>query len=494
MFGSVSVSGDLRAKFEALDRSQAVIEFAPDGTILTANDRFLAAMGYALDEVRGRHHSLFVETSHRDSPEYRSFWEALRRGAHQVAEFERVAKDGRTVWIQASYNPVLDRSGRVVKVIKFATDITAHKLHALDLAGQIAALHRSQAVIAFDPAGTILDANANFLDAMGYALDEVRGRHHGLFVDPAERASEAYLGFWQRLGRGAFEAGEFRRIAKGGREVWIQATYNPILAPGGKVLKVVKFAADITAQVQERRRRHEAQRTIGLELDAVAASVRGASARTAEAMDLTGRVSDDIRGVASGAEALSVSVGEVSQQVGSAARMAAEAVAQARHTGAVVEGLSDLAARIGDVVGMIQAIAAQTNLLALNATIEAARAGPAGRGFAVVAAEVKALAGQTATATTQIRDQISGVQATTQEAATAIRSIRGTIQGLDAISTAVAAAVEEQSAVTREISGSMAALARNVSAFAGGMASIADANGAIEAATRHVRELSRSVG
>ncbi|MFC6743483.1 methyl-accepting chemotaxis protein [Methylobacterium tardum] len=493
MFGGTRGLADRAAKFDALGRSQAVIEFRPNGTILTANANFLTAMGYTLPEVQGQHHAMFVGPAHRDSAEYRAFWDDLRRGTFKSAEFKRIAKGGRTVWIQASYNPVLDRAGRVVKVVKFATDITARKLRALDSDGQIAALHRSQAVIAFDPTGTILDANQNFLDAVGYRLDEIRGRHHSLFVDPIEQAGAAYREFWVRLARGTFAAGEFRRIAKGSREVWIQATYNPITDVDGTVLKVVKFAADITEQVHERQRRAEAQWAIGTDLDTIGRAVSDVTRQTGEAADTVNRVSSDIQAVASGTEELSASVGEISQQVSHAARMAGEAVEQARHTGSIAEGLSGQAAQIGDVVTMIQGIASQTNLLALNATIEAARAGAAGKGFAVVASEVKALAEQTAKATNQIRGQITATQAATREAVDAIGSIQGTIRSLDEVSATIAA-VEEQSAVTREMSGSMHTAAHGAATIAGGMELIARASEQVDAATRQVREAARAVG
>ena len=494
MFGGTRTHADQGAKLDALDRSQAIIEFKPDGTVLTANANFLNTVGYTLPEVQGRHHGMFVEPAYRDSAEYRAFWDALQRGTFQASEFKRFAKGGRAVWIQASYNPVLDRAGRVVKVVQFAADITAQKLRALDSDGQIAALHRSQAVIAFDPTGTILDANQNFLDAVGYRLDEIRGRHHSMFVDATEQQGTAYRGFWQRLGRGEFAAGEFRRIARGGREVWIQASYNPITDADGTVLKVVKFAADITAQVHERQRRAEAQRAIGADLDAIGAAVEDVTRQTAEAAGIVGQVSSDIQAVASGAEELSASVGEISQQVSHAARMAGEAVEQARHTGGIVEGLSGQATQIGEVVTMIQGIAAQTNLLALNATIEAARAGASGKGFAVVASEVKALAEQTAKATDQIRVQITATQAATREAVGAIGLIQGTIRSLDEVSAAIAAAVEEQSAVTREMSGSMHTAAHGVATIAGGMGAIARASEQVDAATQQVREAARAVG
>jgi methyl-accepting chemotaxis protein len=239
---------NLRALMAAIDKSRARIEFAPDGTVLAANDLFLSLMGYSFAEVKGQHHTLFVPAAERDGEEFRTFWAALRRGEAQTREFKRIGKDGRTVWIQATYNPVLDRVGRVSRIVKFATDITAQVLHNIDRDGQLDALRRSQAVIEFALDGTILTANQNFLDAVGYRLDEVKGRHHGLFVEATERAGAAYREFWARLARGEFASGEYRRIAKGGREVWIQATYNPIHDRDGKPLKVVKFATDVTPQ------------------------------------------------------------------------------------------------------------------------------------------------------------------------------------------------------------------------------------------------------
>ncbi|WP_375456559.1 PAS domain S-box protein [uncultured Methylobacterium sp.] len=236
------------AKLQALDRSQAVIEFATDGTILTANANFLKAVGYSLAEVRGRHHGLFVAPEERDGAPYRAFWASLARGEFQAGEFKRITKEGREIWLQATYNPVLGRGGRVAKVVKFASDITERKLLNADHLGQVEAIHRSQGVIAFALDGTILDANPNFLAVVGYGLDEIRGRHHRIFVEPAERDSAAYRTFWQALARGEFQSKEFRRVGKDGREIWLQATYNPILDPSGKPVKVVKFATDITQQ------------------------------------------------------------------------------------------------------------------------------------------------------------------------------------------------------------------------------------------------------
>ena len=246
-------AADHAGQIAVIDRVQAVIGFALDGTILDANANFLSVMGYTLDEVRGQRHAMFVTPEERESPAYRDFWAALRRGEPQSGEFLRLAKGGREVWIQANYNPVLDAAGRLCKVVKFATDITAAKQRAADHAGQIAAINRVRAVIEFALDGTILDANANFLSVTGYTLDEVRGQQHAMFVTPEERESPAYRDFWAALRRGEPQSGEFLRLAKGGREVWIQANYNPVLDAAGRPVKVVKFATDITAEVHQRR-------------------------------------------------------------------------------------------------------------------------------------------------------------------------------------------------------------------------------------------------
>ena len=236
------------AQVEAIGKSQAVIEFKLDGTIVTANPNFLGAMGYTLDEIKGKHHSMFVDPATRESAAYREFWASLNRGEFQAAQYRRLGKGGREIWIQASYNPILDAKGKPVGVIKFATDITAQKIQSMEDAGKIAAMSRAQAVIEFNMDGTIVTANDNFLGAMGYSLAEIQGKHHSLFVTPADRDSAAYREFWAKLNRGEFEAAEYKRIGKGGKEVWILATYNPILDDAGKPFKVVKFATDVTQQ------------------------------------------------------------------------------------------------------------------------------------------------------------------------------------------------------------------------------------------------------
>ena len=238
---------ELNAKLAAISKSQAVIEFNLDGTIITANQNFLSALGYTLEEIKGKHHRLFCPEAESQSAAYRHFWEKLNQGNFDAGEYKRITKSGKEIWIQASYNPLFDKKGVPYKVIKFASDITAAKIRNADFEGQLNAVSKAQAVIEFKLDGTIVHANENFLKTLGYTLDEIKGRHHRMFVSEADSASNAYKLFWEKLNRGEFDSGEYKRIGKGGKEVWIQASYNPIMDMSGKPFKVVKYATDITA-------------------------------------------------------------------------------------------------------------------------------------------------------------------------------------------------------------------------------------------------------
>lgn len=242
---------DLQGQIDAIGKSMALIEFTLDGKVLNANENFLKTLGYTLEEIKGQHHSLFVDPVYRNSTEYRVFWEKLGQGTYDAGEYLRVGKGGKEIWIQASYNPILDSSGKPFKVVKFATDITEQKLRNANFEGQLKAVNKAQAVIEFTLDGKILHANENFLNTLGYTADEIKGQHHSLFVDPAYRSSAEYRAFWDKLGQGNFDAGEYLRLGKGGKPVWIQASYNPIMDSKGKPFKVVKFATDITEQKRQ---------------------------------------------------------------------------------------------------------------------------------------------------------------------------------------------------------------------------------------------------
>ncbi|MBL8361354.1 MAG: PAS domain S-box protein [Rubrivivax sp.] len=391
------------SKIAAIDRAQAVIEFDLAGRVLCANANFLSLTGYGADEVVGRHHRLFVTPDEAASAEYLAFWERLSRGEFVGGEFKRVGKDGREVWIQATYNPVMDPLGRPVKVVKFATDVTQAKLRSADHESKIAAIDRSQAVIEFDLDGHVLDANRNFLKAMGYTLREIRNQHHSLFCTPEYSQGEEYRDFWLRLSEGEFISGRFHRRGKFDRDVWIQASYNPVLDLNGKVVKVVKVAHDVTAEVMLEQRIAEKTAEMSAGIRDLAASITTIAANS---------------GVAA----------ETATQATEAAQLGSESLAKAL---AAIDTIQRGSARMGEIVRAIGDIANQTNLLAFNAAIEAARAGQHGLGFSVVAAEVRKLAENSATAAREITSLIEQTVAQVAQGAdvsrTAARSFDGVL-------------------------------------------------------------------
>ncbi|WP_158984465.1 methyl-accepting chemotaxis protein [Lysobacter panacisoli] len=496
---------ELEGRVAAIDRVQAVIEFDLDGTILRANDNFLHTMGYRLEEIQGRHHRMFADAQYAQGAEYREFWAKLGRGEFDAGQYRRLGKDGREVWIQASYNPVFDSSGRPYKVVKFATDITAQKMQAADFAGQLAAINKSQAVIEFGLDGRILSANANFLAAVGYALEEVRGQHHSMFVDPAMRGSAEYRQFWEKLGRGEYDAGQYRRLGKGGREIWIQASYNPIYDMNGRPFKVVKYATDITAQVRDSQ---ALQLAVAQTREVVAAAQDGDLTRRIDTRDKSGAIAELCSGINALVDAMGAIIGQIkvaadtigvgageiasgnndlsqrteaqaasleetatsmeqltgtvrqtaenARQATQLARGAVDVAAQGGHVmHEVVSTMSQISAsshRIVDIIGVIDGIAFQTNILALNAAVEAARAGEQGRGFAVVASEVRSLAQRSASAAKEIKqligDSVDKVELGTRLVEGAGRTMDEIVVGVKHVSDLMAdvsAATQEQS-------------------------------------------------
>lgn len=494
---------DAQRKLDAITKSQAVIEFQPDGTILTANENFLKAVGYELSDIRGRHHKMFLDDADSNTDEYRQFWQELAEGQFKTGLYRRIGGDGQDIWLRASYNPVFGPDGSVEKVVKFASDASLSQHEAADMRGQIHAISRSQAVIEFDLTGKILTANDNFLKTTGYELAEIRNQHHRIFVPDELHESEAYIEFWRTLSKGQFQSGEFERVAKNGSHFWIQATYNPILNAKGQPYKIVKFAVDVTPrktatleltkglrsmsagdlsirlaeggdeefanlrgsfnETLERLEQLvggilEATDLINADSEMIASSMRNLSSRVeqqAAAVEETVAAMNEISTTARSSNENAISAADTAQ---SAAQIAADGMEVVQNAILAMDGIQASSREIGQIIELIDSIAFQTNLLALNAGIEAARAGEAGRGFAVVASEVRALAHRASEAANEIGnlikssgDDVSKGADLVQKSGEALSKISSTVgEAARSIST-ISVASQEQSAGVVEV-------------------------------------------
>jgi methyl-accepting chemotaxis protein len=486
---------DLQGHVAAIGRITPLIEFDLEGRVIHANELFLKASGYRLSEIRGQHHRMFADAEHREGPVYQEFWAALRRGETRSVQEKRQGKDGKPLWVQATYYPILDSFGNARKVVKHTVNVTEQMLERADGVGQLAAISKAQAVLELALDGTVLTANSNFLSTFGYSLDEVRGRHHSLFLEAGYAEASEYRSMWEKLARGEYDAGQYRCVAKGGRLVWIQASFNPILDAAGKPFKIVEYATDVTQQLSFSEQLRSVVRETRTAVSAAAAgdlsqriSLSGKDGDVAELArgvneiigvmkSLVETISKTAGEVQVAAEEISTGNGNLSQRTAEQAssleetassmeqmashvrqtaenaaqanRLAIDACAQAEKGGEVVgsavtamSGINTSSSKIADIIGVIDEIAFQTNLLALNAAVEAARAGEQGRGFAVVASEVRSLAGRSATAAKEIKaliqDSVSRVSEGSRLVDESGRTLEGIVTAVKKVTTIVA--------------------------------------------------------
>ncbi len=448
-----------KEQLKAINENYAIISFNTNREVLDANDNFLNALGYKLEEILGKKHSLFCEPSLVNNPYYNQAWDDLNKGITKTAEFKRIRKDGSSIFIQGSYIPIKDSSGKVYKIIKFAQDVTERKMKDLYYEGQVDAISKSQAVIEFDMQGNILWANDNFLNTLDYTLNEIVGKHHSMFCENSYRNSREYTKFWEKLNRGEFDSGLYLRMGKNNKNVYIQATYNPILDIDRKPFKVVKYATDITDKQNMIKEINKNINKVTESLVSLSSSASSAYEGTTLAMNSSSEATSSISHVNESVAHISEKIQNMLNSINNIASVskqgmqtAKEAQEQSRSTTEAMIKLDKASDKIGETINIITQIAFQTNILSLNAAVEAATAGEAGKGFAVVAQEVRNLASRSDQAAKEITDVIVLIQTLIKDSLASIHNIDDTIKEMTRMSESISYSITEQQNISNEVS------------------------------------------